>query len=108
MKAKLAHLFLIRDGLNHGPLWKRFFRGRKGLYEVYVHAKSPSQLKSDWLRGNLISDYCDTQWGSVSLVKAELLLLKAALQDTSNRFFVLHSESCIPIRRFDFVYNKIV
>lgn len=68
----------------------------------------PDCLDSVWLKKRLIPWYCDTEWGRVSLVLAELLLLKAALRDKANQFFLLHSESCVPMRSFDFIYEQIV
>lgn len=102
---KIAHLFLVRDGLNHEPVWQRFFRGHEAQWTAYVHAKWPQQVTSDWLRSKLIARHCETEWGRVSLVQAELLLLEAALQDEQNQFFLLHSESCVPLRSFEYVYR---
>jgi len=107
MTPKLAHLFLIREGLNHEIVWERFFLHHEETYSLYVHAKWPNSVKSRWLQRNLIEDHCDTEWGSVSIVQAELQLLKAALRTKDNRFFLLHSESCVPLRPFGEIYEEL-
>jgi len=46
-------------------------------------------------------------WGGFGMVHAEKKLFHAALQDPANQRFVLVSDSCIPIRSFDFVYSYL-
>jgi hypothetical protein len=104
---RIAHLFLIRNNLNHEGIWKEFFRGHEKYYNIYVHAKEPDKMASKLLRNNRIARQCETTYGHVSLVKAELLLLKEALKSKENKFFLLHSESCVPIRSFESVYGQL-
>jgi len=108
MQPKLAHLFLLRGDLHHEAVWKKFFCGQKGRYAVYAHAKWPNKLTSNWLRKQVIPWHCETDWGDISLVRAEMLLLKRALQDHHNQFFLLHSESCVPLRMFEYIYRQIM
>ncbi|KAK7259389.1 hypothetical protein RIF29_24996 [Crotalaria pallida] len=44
-------------------------------------------------------------WGKFSMVEAEKRLLARALLDPDNQHFVLLSESCVPVRHFEYVYN---
>jgi core-2/I-Branching enzyme len=104
---RIAHLFLIRSGLNQEKVWKSFFRGYEPYYSVYVHAKHRNRIASRLLRHNHISAWCETKYADVSLVRAELLLLREALQNKENKFLLLHSESCVPIRSFEFVYSSL-
>lgn len=108
MTPALAHLFLVRTDLNHENVWRRYFAENEAASTVYVHAKSPGKIASEWLRGRLIAKHCPTEYGHVSLVEAELLLLEAALAEKRNQFFLLHSESCVPIRRFEVAYRRIL
>ncbi|KAL0330411.1 UNVERIFIED_CONTAM: hypothetical protein Sradi_5027800 [Sesamum radiatum] len=48
-----------------------------------------------------------SEWGKMSMVDAERRLLANALLDISNEWFVLLSESCIPLYNFSMVYNYI-
>ena len=36
-----------------------------------------------------------------------MLLFEEAFKDNENEYFILLSESCIPLHNFDFIYNKI-
>ncbi|XP_020553507.1 uncharacterized protein LOC105173886 isoform X2 [Sesamum indicum] len=47
-------------------------------------------------------------WGKISMVDAERRLLANALKDPNNQHFVLLSDSCIPLRDFDYVYNYLM
>jgi hypothetical protein len=105
---RLAHLFLVRGNLNHEQIWKDFLRGNEDRHTIYVHPKWPDQVTAEWIRERIIAHRCETEYASISLVEAELHLLQAALQDEQNQFFLLHSESCVPIRAFDVVYRRIL
>jgi hypothetical protein len=107
MAAKLAHLFLVRDNLNQYPIWERFFADHEAFYTRYAHAKWPEKIRSTWFRNCVIPNLCQTEYATISLVKAELLLLKEALNDKQNHFFLLHSESCIPLHSFKYTYQEI-
>ncbi|KAL6637781.1 hypothetical protein ACP70R_025353 [Stipagrostis hirtigluma subsp. patula] len=104
---KLAFMFLTRGPLPLAPLWERFFRGHEGRYSIYVHAL-PSY------RANFTSDSVFYQrqipskvaeWGQMTMCDAERRLLANALLDISNEWFVLVSESCIPIFDFNTTYQ---
>lgn len=103
---KLAFLFLTRGNLNKMSLWRNFFKGvDKNLYNIYVHPKTNNIDK--FLYPHIIPECIETQWGNISLVKATILLLKEALKDDKNRKFILLSESCIPIRSFKNIYQRM-
>lgn len=69
------------------------------LFKLYVHALpnftgyDPGSIFHD----ALIPDRVVTEWGGMSLVIAERLLLQAALRDESNTRFLLISDSGIPL-----------
>lgn len=48
------------------------------------------------------------EWGRMSMCDAERRLLANALLDISNEWFVLLSESCIPIYNFSLIYHYIM
>lgn len=48
-----------------------------------------------------------TEWGEMSICDAETRLLANALLDISNEWFVLLSESCIPLYNFNVIYHHI-
>lgn len=49
-----------------------------------------------------------SEWGRMSMCDAERRLLANALLDISNEWFILLSESCIPLYKFSFVYHYIM
>ena len=74
--------------------------------KVYIHAKFPSKLKSDWSRRHLIRDK-DGQiinfkpnWGATEVTRALLKLFEIALLDREVERLCYASESCLPICSF--------
>ncbi|CAA7044485.1 unnamed protein product [Microthlaspi erraticum] len=106
---KLAFMFLTKGPLPFAPLWEMFFKGHEGLYSIYVHALP--DYRSDFSRSSVFyKRYVPSQavaWGEMSMCDAERRLLSNALLDISNEWFVLVSESCIPLRGFSFIYGYV-
>ncbi|KAL0907265.1 hypothetical protein M5K25_025823 [Dendrobium thyrsiflorum] len=106
---KIAFLFLTRGPLPLAPLWERFYRGYLGLYSIYIHTL-PSYManfssESVFYRRQIPSQV--SEWGQMSMCDAERRLLANALLDISNEWFVLLSESCIPLHNFSIVYKYL-
>nr|CAB3498329.1 unnamed protein product [Digitaria exilis] len=104
---KVAFMFLTRGPLPLAPLWERFFRGHEGLYSIYVHALPSYQANftsgSVFYRRQIPSKVAE--WGKMTMCDAERRLLANALLDISNEWFVLLSESCIPVYDFNTTYQ---
>ncbi|XP_008790242.2 glycosyltransferase BC10-like [Phoenix dactylifera] len=107
---KIAFMFLTRGPLPLSPLWEKYFKGHKGLYSIYIHALPSYQ-------GNFTSDSVFyrrqipskvSEWGQMSMCDAERRLLANALLDLSNEWFVLLSESCIPLSNFSIAYQYLM
>ncbi|GAB4837146.1 hypothetical protein Ancab_002057 [Ancistrocladus abbreviatus] len=106
---KIAFMFLAKGPLPLAPLWERFFKGHEGLYSIYIHSLpsyhdefSPSSV---FYKRHIPSQV--SEWGMMSMCDAERRLLANALLDISNEWFVLLSESCIPLYNFSSVYHYI-
>jgi hypothetical protein len=97
---KVAFLFLTRGDINHPEVWEGYFKHGSDDHRIYVHAKHPHEVVHPLFCKTLIPSLQQTQWGHVSLVRATLQLLKAALAEPDNEAFVLCSESCVPVRTF--------
>lgn len=99
---KVAFLFLTRDLHGHPDIWEEYWRGHEDGIAVYGHAKERGFLmrpgRGGWLAAAQIAEQVPTEWADVSLVRAQLALLRAALVEPANRFFVFASESCVPVR----------
>ncbi|XP_051149088.1 glycosyltransferase BC10-like [Andrographis paniculata] len=107
---KVAFMFLTRGPVILAPLWEVFFKGHQGMYSIYVHS-DPSYSGSDppgsVFHGRRIPSK-EVRWGNVNMVEAERRLLANAILDFSNQYFVLLSESCIPVFNFSTVYSYLL
>lgn len=106
---KIAFMFLTKGPLPLAPLWERFFKGHEGQYSIYVHSL-PSYNEefpptSVFYRRHIPSKVAE--WGKMSMCDAERRLLANALLDISNEWFILLSESCIPLYNFSIILNYI-
>lgn len=97
---KIAYLFLTRADPHHTGVWGEYWNGQEGRYSIYTHAKHPEAMGFGPWRDALVDTLHETEWGKISLVWATLSLIRAALEDKANAFFVLCSESCVPIKPF--------
>ncbi|XP_020594658.1 uncharacterized protein LOC110034755 [Phalaenopsis equestris] len=111
---KIAFLFLARAGLRLDFVWHNFFKNAgAGNISIYVHSKpgfkfDQSTTRSAFFYGRHVEDSVQVKWGEASMIEAERLLLRAALQDPANQRFVLLSDSCVPLYNFDYVYNYLM
>ncbi|XP_042031693.1 glycosyltransferase BC10-like [Salvia splendens] len=105
---KIAFLYLTPGALPFEKLWDKFFQGHEGRFSVYVHASKdkPVHFSRYFINREIRSS--SVGWGKISMVDAERRLLGHALKDPGNQHFVLLSDSCIPLRDFDFVYNYLM
>ncbi len=93
---KVAFLFLTRGVHQQPDIWEEYWRDHEDRVAVYGHAKERG--RAGWLGAVQIAEHIPTQWADISLVRAQLALLRAALAEPANRFFVFASESCVPVR----------
>lgn len=105
---KIAFMFLTPGSLPFEKLWDVFFSGHEGKFSVYVHAsqRKPVHVSKYFIDRDINSD--KVGWGQVSMIDAERRLLGNALRDPDNQHFVLLSDSCIPLHRFEYVYNYLM
>ncbi|KAL6331969.1 hypothetical protein AAG906_020322 [Vitis piasezkii] len=105
---KLAFMFLTRGSLPFEMLWDKFFHGHEGRFSVYVHASKerPIHVSRYFVNQDIHSE--KVIWGKISMVDAEKRLLAHALKDPDNQHFVLLSDSCVPLYKFDHVYNYLM
>jgi hypothetical protein len=100
---KIAFCFLTCKNLNNLNLWKQFFVNNKD-YNIYIHNKE--EINGEYSIYS-IPNKIDTKWGDISLVKASIRLFEEAFKDEDNEYFILLSESCIPLTNYDSIKNKI-
>lgn len=105
-KVKIAFLFLIIDDINHPDIWSKYFENHLDKINIYVHPKYPENVKTPWLKQNIIKKLVNTEWGFIT--NAYYNLFEEAFQNEDNIKFVTISESCLPLRNFNTFYNDII
>ncbi|KAK7303924.1 hypothetical protein RJT34_14843 [Clitoria ternatea] len=105
---KIAFMFLTPGSLPFERLWDKFFQGHEGKFSVYVHASKtkPVHVSRYFVNRDIRSD--QVVWGKISMVDAERRLLANALQDPDNQQFVLLSDSCVPLYKFDYIFDYLM
>lgn len=107
---KIAFMFLTKGLLPMAPLWERFYKGHEGLYSIYIHSMPSYEAdfppSSVFYRRQIPSQIAE--WGRMSMCDAERRLVANALLDISNEWFILLSESCIPLSNFSIVYRYLL
>ncbi|KAL3692689.1 hypothetical protein R1sor_006340 [Riccia sorocarpa] len=108
---KIAFMFLTPGPLPFEFVWEAFFKGHEGQYTVYVHASERDSLRNMWrsrvFQGRDIPSG-KVYWGTIEMIDAERRLLSRALLDLNNQVFVLLSDTCVPLRDFNYVYNSLI
>jgi hypothetical protein len=106
---KIAFCFLTRSNLHQPAVWNEFFRGAdRAHYGIYSHAKHPSTVSDSLLAASQIREHVATRFAQVSIVVASAKLLEAAYKDDElNTFFILASESTVPIAPFAKVLDEL-
>ena len=106
---KIAFCFLTRANLHQPRLWENFFSQSKGRHTVYCHPKFPENVTDLLLTDRIIQNRVPTEYAHVSLVVASISMFLTAYADCDeNEYFVLASESTIPIVPFDLIYQELL
>lgn len=103
---RIAFLFVVRIDIKYEEVWKEFFKSMKpSQYSIYIHAKDDKDVNlSPFFKSRVIPSVY-TVWGDIVL--GELQLLSYALKDNKNTHFVILSETTIPLKPANFVFNEI-
>jgi hypothetical protein len=103
---KISFLFLIYDQIHHEDLWKAFFNGvDPNLYTIHIHYKTQKPLK--WFEAHKLKQTIDTKYADYSLILAHNRLLEEALKDADVYKTINLSQSCIPLKPFQTVYDEL-
>uniref|UniRef100_A0A0E0MPP5 Uncharacterized protein n=1 Tax=Oryza punctata TaxID=4537 RepID=A0A0E0MPP5_ORYPU len=109
---KVAFLFLTNSDLVFSPLWEKYFAGNHHLLNLYIHADPNAAVNlpsTASFRGHVIRGSKATARASATLISAaRRLLATALLDDPSNHFFALLSQSCIPLHPFPTFYRTLL
>lgn len=100
---KIAFLFLTIDNVLFPEIWEHYFKNNNNKFNIYCHPKNPDKVTVEWQKENIINNLAPTKWGF--LIQATINLLFYALQNKDNHKFILVSESCLPIKSFNLLYD---
>lgn len=101
---KIAFCFLIYDIINNEELWNIFFKNINiNKFNIYIHYKFNKPLK--YFEKYKLTNCIETKYADISLVKAQNILLNEALKDEKNEHFIFISNSCVPFKSFEYIYN---
>lgn len=103
---KIAFCFLINRQINNEDLWHSYLKDvDPSKYNIYIHYKEDKPLKH--FNKYKLKNTIETCWGCLSIVQAQNLVLKEALKDKQNQHFIWLSESCIPVKSFNHIYEYL-
>lgn len=103
---KIAFCFLVYDIINHEDLWNLFFKDvEPQKYSIYIHYKYSKPLQ--YFEKYKLKTCIATKYYDISLVKAQNLMLQKAILDSDNKHFIFISNSCIPLKSFDHIYDTL-
>jgi len=104
---KIAFCFLIYDEFNHEDIWNLFFQNiPPDKYNIYIHYKNNKPLK--YFEKYKLHNCIDTKYDDFTIPLAYNLLFKEAFENDANNFkFCILSNSCIPLKSFNHIYNKL-
>lgn len=104
MKSKIALCFLTYGNLSQPKIWNQFRDSNK--FTIYLHNKNDFNCEYQFNRCS-IPNRVKTRWGKISLIRATLELFKEAYKNTDNQYFILLSDTCIPLYKPAVIYKKV-
>ncbi len=99
-KKTIAVCVVVVDELIHEDIWRYWVdQSVTSQYNarLFIHAKYPDRITSDWVRGCLIDVTFEPEWNSPEVIRAMLAVMETALIDESCQRFVFATETCIPL-----------
>lgn len=115
--SRVVFMFLVMDKLKKDVWWEKWFEqadaaGHMNHYSIVYHrgaacGKTSDSIMDDLLARKGVSAWPPTKtgWARSGLVRATLLLLRFALEEAENQWFVLLSDTCMPVYCFHDLYN---
>lgn len=115
--SRVVFMFLVMDKLKNEAWWEKWFEqadaaGHTNHYSIVYHrgaacGKTSDSNVDDLLARKGVSAWPPTKtgWARSGLVRATLLLLRFALEEAENQWFVLLSDTCMPVYCFHDLYN---
>jgi len=98
MKAALCFLISYEHSLNKENLWREWIEPNKDIINIYFHYDDFTKIKSNWIKKYIIPQKNVVKTSYYHVVPAYLALMSfAEKQSRENVWFVMLTESCVPI-----------
>ena len=98
MKVALCFLISYNHILNKEYIWREWIEPNKDIINIYFHYDEYLKIKSPWIMKHAISPDAVVKTSYYHVVPAYLALMSFAKNhDRENIWFVMLSESCVPI-----------
>ena len=101
---KLGFCFLCQSDIHQLSLWENFFKNNYDQCNIYIHSYEPQNITQDFVRKYHIDKNIPTGWGDIYDVLKYIMNLSIQNNDTK---FIVVSESTVPIKSFQYVYDYL-
>ncbi|XP_065877556.1 glycosyltransferase BC10 isoform X2 [Euphorbia lathyris] len=102
---RIAFLFIARNRLPLDMVWDAFLKVIDVLQGVFSSRARNLNFQFTFILGLALYS---VDWGEATMIQAERILLRHALEDPQNERFVFLSDSCIPLYNFSYTYDYIM
>lgn len=101
---KIGFCFIIKNEINNEKIWFDYFNN-KDNYELLIHCSEENNLEYlNNLTDKIYINAVYTKWGCLQIVQ-NFLMEKCKELDCKK--FIILSDSCLPIKSFDFFYKNM-
>jgi FkbM family methyltransferase len=101
---KLGFLFLCKNDINQLQLWLDFFKDNYDKCNIYIHSYDQINISQEFIKKYHIDKVLDTGWGDIYDVVRYVMNISIKNNDYK---LILLSESTIPVKSFDYIYNYL-
>ena len=101
--SKIALCFMVYDRFENIKVWNAWLKNKEDKFNIYIHSVSDiiENLESKFIKISTV----ETGYGKIGLVNATILLFEEAFKNPENVKFVLLSGTCVPVKKFSYVYD---
>lgn len=105
MIKKLGFLFLCRNYINNLDIWKLFFQNNYNKCNIYIHCSEPDTITQEFIKKYLVDKVIPSRWGNIY---PPIKYLQECSLKNNDYKMILVSESTIPVKSFDYIYNFLI
>lgn len=97
MKVALCFNIHYKNILVKEKIWKEWVYYNRDIINIYFHYNKRSPISSHWIKNHVIPQSYLRETSYYHVVPALMSLLSFAYNDSSNKWFCLLTESCVPM-----------